>query len=168
MFRTLLVLLFLAACGFFFQHSGEREDVPARSEAPRKVDDSSLESLKRILPPGLFEKDVQPVIERNRREGLTSSELEALVSKLDTISRAIGGKAGDAVEKAVKSVENAMPPRKDMADRTAEVAGNLAKNMGEGVKESLPVLKELSSDILRGAIEVFSRLLEAAAGLLQK
>lgn len=168
MFRTLLVLLFLAACGFYFQHNGQQENTSAPTETPRKVDDSSLEALKRILPSILFEKDVRPAIDRNRAQGLTDSEINALIRKLDTISRALGGKTSEAVERTVKSLEKAMPPRKDMADRTAEVAGTLAKNVGEGVKASLPVITEFANDILRGAIAVFSNFLGSVANLLQK
>lgn len=168
MVRTILVLLFLAFCGSYFYEPSPSSQAPATAEAPRKVDDSGLEALRRALPERLFNKDVQPAIDRNRAEGLTEAELQTLMDKLAAIGRALDSKTEAAVDKAMKSLESSLPPRKDMAERGAEAAGELARSVGEGVKESMPLIKELAGDVLRGMAAVLSRVLEAAADLLQK
>ncbi|WP_446424494.1 hypothetical protein [Mailhella sp.] len=169
MVRTLLVLLFLAFCGsYFYGQSQPEPPAPAKSDASRKVDDSGLEALRRALPQRLFEKDVEPALERNRKEGLTSAEVQALVARLATIGRALDSKTEEAVDKAVTSLSSALPPQKDMAERTAEAAGQIARSVGEGVKENMPAVKELASDVLRSMAAMLSRFLSAAADLLQK
>lgn len=169
MVRTILVLVFLAFCGTYFYQQGQPEQVaPAPVDTPRKVDVSGLEALKRTLPSRLFEKDVQPSIDQNRKQGLTSAELDELLVKLERIGRALDSKTGEAVDKALKSLEASLPPRKDTAERTAEAAGNIARSVGQGVKESMPFVKELASDLLRGMATVLSQVLETAADLLKK
>lgn len=169
MVRAILVLLFLAFCGSYFYGQDQPEaPAPAKPEAPRKVDDSGLEALRRALPQRLFEKDVEPALERNRKEGLTSAEVQALVDRLAAIGRALDSKTEAAVDKAVSSLSSALPPQKSMADRTAEAAGSLARSVGEGVKENMPAMKELAADVLRGMAAVLSRVLSTAAELLQK
>ena len=61
------------------------------------MDDSTLEALRRALPQRLFEKDVEPALERNRKEGLTSAEVQALADRLATIGRALDSKTGRLV-----------------------------------------------------------------------
>ena len=169
MVRTILVLLFLAFCGsYFYGQSQPEAPAPARPEAPHKVDDSTLEALRRALPQRLFEKDVEPALERNRKEGLTSTEVQALADRLATIGRALDSKTEEAVDKAVSSLRSVLPPQKDMAERTAEAAGQIARSVGEGVKENMPAMKELAADVLRGMAAMLSRLLSSAADLLQK
>jgi len=190
MFRTLLVLIFLAACGVFFHHnSQDSAPAPTKTSAaapavPQKsaqekqvqkkqvVDDSPLEALKKALPAALFEKDVQPSIDQNRKEGLSADQIAQLLARLEGMGRALGGKTSEAVDKAVKEVEASLPSRQggkqDMGEKTAEVASVLAKNAGEAVKESLPAIKEMSAEMLKGAVAILSQLLNAAAELLQK
>ncbi|MBQ8172971.1 MAG: hypothetical protein IJ034_03395 [Mailhella sp.] len=192
MFRTLLVLIFLAACGVFFHHNsqdGAPAPAPAKTAATapakqeksvpekrvqekRVVDDSSLQALKKALPAALFEKDVQPSIDQNRKEGLSADQIAQLLARLEGMGRALGGKTSEAVDKAVKEVEASLPSRQggkqDMSEKTAEVASVLAKNAGEAVKESLPAIKEMSAEMLKGAVAILSQLLNAAAELLQK
>lgn len=192
MFRTLLVLIFLAACGVFFHHNSQDSapaPTPAKTAAtapavPQKamqdkqvqkkqvVDDSPLQALKKALPAALFEKDVQPSIDQNRKEGLSADQIAQLLARLEGMGRALGGKTSEAVDKAVKEVEASLPSRQgvkqDMSEKTAEVASTLARNAGEAVKESLPAIKEMSAEMLKGAVAILSQLLNAAAELLQK
>ena len=186
MFRTLLVLIFLAACGVFFHHnSQDSAPAPTKTSAaapavPQKsaqekqvqkkqvVDDSPLEALKKALPAALFEKDVQPSIDQNRKEGLSADQIAQLLARLEGMGRALGGKTSEAVDKAVKEVEASLPRKQDMSEKTAEAASVLAKNAGEAVKESLPAIKEMSAEMLKGAVAILSQLLNAAAELLQK
>lgn len=136
------------------------------------VDDSPLQALKKALPAALFEKDVQPSIDQNRKEGLSADQIAQLLARLEGMGRALGGKTSEAVDKAVKEVEASLPSRQgdkqDMSEKTAEVASTLARNAGEAVKESLPAIKEMSAEMLKGAVAILSQLLNAAAELLQK
>ncbi|MBQ9104654.1 MAG: hypothetical protein IJY48_00745, partial [Mailhella sp.] len=116
----------------------------------------------------LFEKDVQPSIDQNRKEGLSADQIAQLLARLEGMGRSLGGKTSEAVDKAVKEVEASLPRKQDMSEKTAEVASTLAKNAGEAVKESLPAIKEMSAEMLKGAVVILSQLLNAAAELLQK
>lgn len=169
MVRTILVLLFLAFCGTYFYKEGQPEQkAPAPVEEPRKVDVSGLETLKRALPKRIFEQDVQPAIDQNRKQGLTSAELDELMVTLSRIGRALDNKTGEAVDKALKSLEASLPPRKDTAERTVEAAGDIARSVGQGMKESMPFVKELANDLVHGMVAVLSQILETAADLLKK
>ena len=172
MFRTLLVLLFLAASGVYFHQSNSNQAPPAQTQAPKDasatLDDSSLQALKQFLPTQLFEKDVQPAIDQNRREGLNRDQIAQLLKRLDEMSRELGGKASEAASKAAKSLEQTMPQEKGMAEKGADAAGELARKAGDSLKESLPVLKELSGELISGMVAVLSQILSSAAELLKK
>ncbi|MBQ8173539.1 MAG: hypothetical protein IJ034_06355, partial [Mailhella sp.] len=104
--------------------------------------------------------------------GLSADQIAQLLARLEGMGRALGGKTSEAVDKAGKEVEASLPSRQggkqDMSEKTAEVASVLAKNAGEAVKESLPAIKEMSAEMLKGAVVILSQLLNAAAELLQK
>lgn len=165
MLRTLIVLVFLGVCGLWI--SQNPADAPSAPEKAQKLDDSLLQAMKRVIPSPVFDKEIQPVLERNRAEGLTPSQIEEAMASLHNIGRALGGKAKDAAEKASAALESLLPPREGMADRAASTAGDIARSLGEGVKESLPAAKEISAEILHGLATVVSRLLGSAADLLQ-
>jgi len=172
MFRTLLVLLFLAACGLYFhQTSGlpqPQTDAP-KKEAPQILDDSSLKALKGILPPQLFAKDIQPALEQNKKEGLTSAQIKELAARLNSMGRELSGKASEAVNEAVKKLDSAMPAReKKPLEQGARVAGELAQKAGESLKESMPAIKKLSQELLSGMIAALSQILSSSAELLKK
>ena len=172
MFRTILVLLFLAACGVYFHHNAPE---PSRTPSPTSkaemqpgMSESTLLALKDLLPAEVFEKDVKPVLEQNRKSELTAPQLGQLVSRLHSMSRELEGKAAEAADKAARKLEEAMPKEKGMAEKNAQKAGELAKNTGDFLKESLPAIKEIFSDILSGMIAVLSQILSSAADLLKK
>ena len=169
MFRTLLVLLFLAACGVYF-HQNTPE--PAATQPTKKntclLDDASLQALKQALPAQLFEKDVKPAIDQDKRGELNSEELTRLLKRLNEMSRELGGKASEAASKAARSIEKTLPKEKSTAEKGAEAAGELAKKAGDELKKSLPAIKELSSDVINGMVAVLSQLLSSAAELLKK
>ncbi len=174
MFRTLLVLLFLAACGVYFHHSSQSAPSPRPASSAsvvqekHVVDDEPLQALRKVLPSALFEKDVQPSIEQNRREGLTREQLAQLLARLEGMGRTLGGKASESVDKAVKDMEAVLPSKPDTAERVSGAAGSLARSVSEGMKESLPALQEMSADLLKGMVTVLSQMLNAAAELLKK
>ena len=172
MFRTILVLLFLAACGVYFHHNAPAPSSTASpaSETEIKLDvkDSTLLALKDLLPAELFEKDVKPVLEQNRSTGLTVSQLGQFVSRLDAMGKELGGQAAEAANKAARKLEEAMPKAKGMAEQHAQKTGSLANTAEEMLKESLPAIKEISGDILSGMIAVLSQILSSAAELLKK
>ena len=171
MFRTVLVLLFLAACGVYFHQN----DAPApashsTSSKPRGsvLDESNLQALKQALPAQLFERDIKPALEQDKREGLNSEQLKQLLERLNAMSKELGGKAAEAASKAARSLEQAMPKEKGMAEKGTEAAGELARKASDELKKNLPALKELSSDLLNGMVAVLSQLLSSAAELLKK
>jgi len=166
MLRTLLVLFLLALCGFYF-YQKQQVERPLPAVTPHIVDDSYLLELKKVLPSVIFEKDIQPAIERNRSQGLTPEQVDALLDKLDTIGRALGGKASEAVQQAARTIAPELPPRKDLAERTADVAGSLARSVAKGVKALMPALRELAADALQGMVAALSRMLDMAADLMQ-
>ena len=172
MFRTILVLLFLAACGVYFHHNAPEPSSTAspasKAEMKTDVKDSTLLALKDLLPAEIFEKDVKPVLEQNRSTGLTAAQLDQFVSRLDALGKELGGQAADAANKAARKLEEAMPKEKSMAEPHAQKAGELAKTAGEMLKESLPAIKEISGDILNGMIAVLSQILTTATELLKK
>ena len=49
MLRTILVLLLLALCGFYF-YQKQQGEVPPVPSVPRTVDESALNALKQSLP----------------------------------------------------------------------------------------------------------------------
>lgn len=169
MFRTLLVLLFLAACGVYFHQSTPEpsSSQPAKKEA-RLLDDASLQALRQALPAQLFEKDVKPAIEQDKRGELNSEQLTRLLNRLNEMGKELGGKASEAANKAAKSIEQALPKEKSNAEKGAEAAGELAQKAGEELKKRLPALKEISSDVINGMVAVLSQLLSSAAELLKK
>lgn len=159
MLRTLLVLFVLGLCGFYVYQKQQVES-PVVSTAPRTVDDSALEALKKSLPAVIFEKDVLPTIERNRKVGLTQEDIDSLLDRLDTIGRALGGKVSDAVEQAARAIAPEEFPRKNLAQRTADAAL-------EGAQQALPMLQELAADLIDGLVSALSFLLNKAADLMQ-
>ena len=164
MFRTLLVLIFLAACGVYFHQTtpGPTSSQPAKKES-RLLDDASLQALKQALPSQLFEKDVKPAIEQDKRGELNSEQLTRLLKRLNEMSKELSGKASEAASKAAKRLEQALPKEKSSAEKGMEAAGELAKKAGDELKKSLPMLKELSSDIINGMVTVLSQLLSSTA-----
>ena len=169
MFRTLLVLLFLAACGVYFHQTTPEPATtqPAQKEA-RLLDDAQLQALKQALPSQLFEKDVKPAIEQDKRGELNSEQITRLLARLNEMSKELGGKASEAASKAAKRIEQALPREKSTAEKGAEAAGELAKKAGDELKKSLPAIKELSGDVINGMVAVLSQLLSSAAELLKK
>ena len=172
MFRTILVLLFLAACGVYFHHNAPEPSSTAspasKTEMKSTVNDSTLLSLKELLPAELFEKEVKPALEQNKNEGLTAAQLGQLVSRLHSMAQELEGKASVAADKAARKLEENMPREKSMGEQHAQKAGELAKDAGNALKESLPAIKEISGDILNSMIAVLSHMLSAAAELLKK
>lgn len=172
MFRTILVLLFLAACGVYFHHNGPSPSSPTpsapRTEVKPSVTDATLLKLKDFLPAELFEKEVRPALEQNKNNGLTGAQLSQLVSSLHAMGKELEGKAADAAAKAARTLEEAMPKEKGMMEQHANDAGEIARTAGESLKQSLPAIKEISGDILNSMIAVLSQLLSTAAELLKK
>lgn len=164
MFRTILVLMFLAACGFYF-HQGEAPQ--ASVETPHKLDSSPLETLRKALPAPLFEKNVQPALERNKSEGLTSADVKELIGKLEALGQSLSGRASEAATEAARQLENAVPAQKSVTERGVEKAESLVHSLGASVQESMPAVKEGAGQLLQGIITIFSRLLTTAADLLQ-
>ena len=169
MFRTLLVLLFLAACSVYFHQTTPEPAAPqpAKKDA-RLLDDASLQALKQALPAQLFEKDVKPAIEQDKRGELDYEQITRLLSRLNAMSKELGGKASEAASKAAKHLEQALPKEKSTAEKGTEAAGELAKKASDELKKSLPKLKELSSDVINGMVAVLSQILSSAAELLKK
>ncbi|WP_458399295.1 hypothetical protein [Mailhella sp.] len=172
MFRTFLVLLFLAACGVYF-HQHTSAPVPSgQSSAPKEsgmhLDDSSLLALKKVLPAQLFEKDLQPVIDKNRNEGLSSAQLSLLLSRLHEMSKELSGSASKAASDAARNIEQAMNQEQSLAAKSSNTVEGLAKKATETMKESMPALKEISGEILNGMVAVLSQILSSAAELLKK
>ena len=159
MVRTLLVLVMLGLCGFYF-YQKQQVERPVTTTAPRIVDDSALRELKKTLPAVIFEKDVLPSIERNQQGGLTQQDIDALLDRLDTIGRALGGTVSEAVEQAARAVAPETFPRKNLAQRAADMAL-------EGAQDALPFLKELAADLIHGLTTALSFLLDKAADLIQ-
>ena len=162
----ILVLFIIALCGFYV-HQKNQAEAPVASLSPRVVDDSPLRNLEGKLPAVIFEKDIQPVIERNRQGGLTQDELNALLDKLETIGRALGGKVTEAVNQAGHAIAPDLFPRKTLAEQSMNIAESLAHSAGEGIKAGLPVLGDLAEDLLRALASALSVLLDKAADLLQ-
>ena len=167
MFRTILVLLFLAGCGLFLHQQPGVEPAPAVQEKPKVIDDASLRALKSALPSVIFEKDIQPAIDRNASGGLTSAQIRELLERMDDIARALGGKAADAVERSSEALSRDLPSQKEMGGRAVEAASALARKVAQGVEGSMPAVKEVSGDIVQGLITLLSRVLSTAAELLQ-
>lgn len=166
MLKTILVLFLLAFCGFYI-YQKQQVETPVTASAPRVVDESALRGLEGKLPAVIFEKDIQPAIERNRQGGLTQDELQELLDRLETIGRALGGKVTEAVNQAGHAIAPDLFPRKTLMERTADIAESLSHAAGEGAKASLPVLKELAGDLLQALASALSFLLNSAADLIQ-
>ena len=166
MLKKLLIVVTLALCCFYF-HQKQQEEIPVSPSASRKVNDAPLRSLEGKLPSVIFEKEIEPVIERNQRMGLTQNELDELFDKLETIGRALGEKATEAVNQAGHAVAPDLFPRKTFAEHSADVAQSLAQAAEKGAKASLPVLKDVAVDILHALATALSFLLDKAADLLQ-
>lgn len=165
MWRIIAALLILGLCGFYFCQNEQRGEIaPA---PPRTIHESALKDLKQILPSVIFEKDILPVIEQNRKTGLTPKEIELLLNKLDTIGRALGGNVSLAVEKAAASIAPDRFPKKTAANYAEDMASSLAHAAKEGVKASMPALKSIAYDLLRALTAGISFLLDQAADLLQ-
>lgn len=171
MFRTLLVLLFLAACGVYLHLNPEPASLSKNSPPEMNhtvVDDSSLKKLKELIPAQLFEREVKPALEQNRSEGLSVVQLSQLISRLEAMGRELGGKAAEATEDAAKTLEHALPAASKAKEGNAQQASRFAQKTGEKLKESMPAVKEVSTDILSGMIAVLSQMLAHAADLLKK
>ena len=172
MFRTILVLLFLAACGVYFHNNAPEPSStgsPAsKTETKPAVNASTLLSLKELLPAELFEKEVKPALEQNKNEGLTAAQLGQLISRLHVMARELEGKAATAADTAARKLEENMPREESMVGQHAQKAGDLAKDAGKALQESLPAIKEISGDILNSMIAVLSHVLSTAAELLKK
>lgn len=166
MLRTIVVLLLLGLCGFYFYQTQQTE-APLPPAIPRTVNESALNDLKQSLPAVIFEKDILPAIEQNRKTGLTPGEIEHLLDKLDTIGRALGGSVSSAVEKAAEAIAPDRFPKKTMAEHAEDMATSLAHATGEGVKASLPFLKHMAEELLRALTAGLSFLLNQAADLMQ-
>ena len=142
MFRTLLVLLFLAACGVYFHQNNAHTTPQAQTQAPTgagtALDDSSLQALKKVLPAQLFEKEVQPAIEQNKRGGLNSEQLSQLLERLKDMSRELGGKASQAAGDAVKQLEQALPQIR----RHSIIALCYDGAVRCGINQNLPVMQK--------------------------
>ena len=165
MLRTFIVLLLLGLCGFYF-YQKQPEDVPNATAVPRTVDESALNALKKSLPAVIFEKDILPAIEQNRKQGLTPGEINHLLDKLDTIGRALGGNVSAAVEKAAEAIAPEQFPKKSLGEHAADIATSLAHAVGEGIKFCLPALKTMAGDILQALASGISFLLDQAANLI--
>ena len=166
MLRPLLVIIMLALCGFYL-YQKQQVEVPVDTSSSRVVDESVLQSLKGKLPAVIFEKDIQPAIERNRQGGLTQDELNDLLDKLETIGRALGDTVTETVNQAGHALAPDLFPRKTLTERSMDMAESLAHAAGEGAKAGLPVLKELAGDLLHALAAGLSFLLDKAADLLQ-
>lgn len=165
MWKIIAALLILGLCGFYFYQNEQIEDsAPA---LPRTIHESALKDLKQSLPSVIFEKDILPAIEQNRKIGLTPKEIDLLLDKLDTIGKALGGSVAVAVEKAAASIAPDKFPKKTAAEYAADMASSLAHAAGEGWKASLPWLKSMAYDLLRALAKGVSFLLGQAADLLQ-
>ena len=166
MLKKLLVIVILALCCFYVYQKHQQE-TPVSPSASRKINDAPLKKLEDKLPSVIFEKEIQPVIERNQRMGLTPDELDELFDKLETIGRALGDKATEAVNRAGHAVAPDLFPRKTFAEHSADVAQSLARAAGEGAKASLPVIRDIAAGILHALASALSFLLDKAADLLQ-
>lgn len=166
MLRTLLVLFVLGLCGFYI-YQKQQVEVPVPPAAARTVDESALQKLKDSLPAVIFEKDIQPTIERNRHGGLTQEQIGDLLDRLDTIGRALGGSVTQAVNQAAEAIAPDQFPRKTLADHAVYIADSLAKNAASGAKACLPVIEELAVDLLHALAGAVSFLLDKAADLIK-
>ena len=160
-----LLFLFILACGLFYVYQKNQLEEPAAPVRPRVVDDSGLQALKQALPSVIFEKDIQPVIEKNKESGLTPAQIDALVEKLDTIAEALGGKTASAVQDALKTTVPEIFPRKNLMERTVDAAGSLAEDAADTLKDQAPTLKRTAIELLQGLTTLFSRFLGAVAEL---
>ena len=166
MLKKILIVVIIAVCGLYVYQKQQTED-PVPPSAFRKVDESALRGLEGKVPSVIFEKDTQPVIERNRNSGLTQEELNALLNKLDTIGRALGGQVTEAVNQAGHAIAPDLFPRKTLVERSADIAESLAGAAEKGMKAGLPVLQEVAEDVLHALAVALSFLLDKAADLLQ-
>lgn len=166
MLKKLLIVVTLALCCLYV-YQKQQEEIPASPSASRKVNDAPLRSLEGKLPAVIFEKEIQPVIERNQRMGLTPGELDELFDRLETIGRALGDKATEAVNQAGHAVAPELFPRKTLAEQSADMAQSLAQAAEQGARASLPVIKEVAADLLHALAMALSFLLDKAADMLQ-
>ena len=166
MLKNILIIVVIVVCGLYVYQKQQVEQ-PVPSTAFRKVDESALKGLEGKLPSVIFEKDIQPVIERNRQGGLTQEELNAFLDKLDTIGRALGDKVTESVNQAGHAIAPDLFPRKTLAERSADIAESLAGAAEKGAKAGLPVLQEAARDVLHALAVALSCLLDRAADLLQ-
>lgn len=166
MIRTLLVLAVLGLCGFYI-YQKQQVEVPIPAAPSRVVNDSALQKLKDSLPSVIFEKEIQPAIEQNRKAGLTQEQINTLLDRLDTIGRALGGTVTQAVNQAAEAVAPDQFPRKTLTDHAVDMAESLAKSTAHGAKKALPVIGELAGDLLRALAGAVSFLLDKAADIMQ-
>lgn len=165
MLKNILIVIVIAVCALYV-YQKQQTEVPVPASAFRKVDESALQNLKDKLPAVIFEKDIQPVITRNRNGGLTREELDKFLDKLETIGQALGDKATDAVNKAGHAIAPDLFPRKTLAERSADMAKSLAGAAEKGAKAGLPVLQEAAKDVLNALAAALSFLLDKAADLI--
>ena len=165
--RKIILVLFVLACCCFFVYQKQQVEEPVPDSASRVVDESALRKLEGKLPAVIFEKDIAPVIERNRNGGLTQEELNRLLDNLETIGRALGGKVTEAVNQAGHAIAPDLFPRKTLAERSVDMAEALAHAAGQGARASLPVLQDIAQEALHALTAAISFLLDKAADLLQ-
>ncbi len=166
MLKILIVLLIIGCFIFsFYQRDGaELSPTVAR---PQVVDDSVFTSLKKVLPPVLFEKDIKPFLEKNRQGGLNAEQLNALMEKLDAIAEALGGKTESAVLEILKKTPG-FYPRKSKLERAVDIAGSFAEEAADGLRTRLPALKRMAQDVFHGMVMWISRFLGIVANVFSE
>ncbi len=159
MVRAVLVLFLLGICAFYF-HQKQQAEFPAAPQELLKLDEGSLMELKKHVPSSLFEKEIKPFWDGSREKGLTPGQAEEFAEKLEKIGRALGGKAGSAVEMFMDGMD---PERK----RQASGIRHWIDEGIDGARARLPGWKTVAEEMINGLGRVFSRLFDGAADLLQ-
>ncbi len=149
----------------FYFYQKDQASMPTAPASPQVVDDTLLKGLKKLLPPGVFEREIQPFLEKNRQGGLSSEQLDALTKKLEKSADALGGKAASAVREILQKTPG-LSPSKTMLERAADTADSLAEDAAGEVKRQLPVLKDLALKTLQGLTTLVSRFLGVVANIL--
>ncbi len=164
--RIVLLLAFLLIGIFFFYQ--KQPETPLPPEPYRSVEDTPLKKLKDKLPAVVYEKEILPSIEINKKRGLSRNELTELLSRLENIGRALGGNVSEAVTQAGHAIAPDLFPKKTLAERSADMAETLHKAAKEGLNIGIPFLKQLAEQTVHALIEALSHILGGAADLLQK
>jgi hypothetical protein len=166
MLRTIIVL-FLLGLGIFYFHQKQQIEIPSPHQELRILDDTIFITLKQSLPSVTFEKDIQPIIERNQSGGLNNQQIDTFLKKLDTIGKALGGKTAEAVNIVIPYIAPDIPPQKTLMQTVSSGIENLVKKAISTVYDNLPYLQGCGSDILHGLTLMLSQLLTMAADLLE-